>query len=110
MLQPFSLGPLVTPRLAENLNITLYPILKERCQRQRVTGEDWSKIFHIPELSCPLMRVSLVESCWSLHSQSLSLVHKFRYKVRFLDDDDENLFAFVRVSKVQNQLDLALQF
>ena len=37
-------------------------------------------------------------------------IHKFRYKFKFLDDDGEKLFALVCVSKVQHQLDSALQF
>lgn len=32
----------------QNLNITLCPILKKCCQRE--TREDWSKIFHIPNI------------------------------------------------------------
>ena len=54
--------------------------------------------------SSPYMGCSfLVSECvtgWKVlvSSQSLLLVHKFSYKFRFLDDDGEKLFAFVRVS------------
>ena len=54
--------------------------------------------------SSPYMGCSfLVSQCvtgWKVlvSSQSLLLVHKFSYKFRFLDDDGEKLFAFVRVS------------
>ena len=58
-----------------------------------------------PYMGCSFL-VSQYVTGWKVlvSSQSLLLVHKFSYKFRFLDDDDEKLFAFVCVCQQSSAL------